>query len=253
MSEERESPLQGNVPVPMGEAPEQTSLQKQTESVFFAFINIVANGIPLLGSTLSELRSYKMQQAIEGRISDLAEELRSEMQGVKEDSIDQEFLISETFIDLVLNAVDTAARTRDRKKIRLVAQILRGAIIEGGQGDYSPEKYLHLISDLTSLELRVARSLYEEQPRYKWGAGEEEEQPWEVWQKKVCDERGIDEDDLRLVLGRIRSAGLIEEELTGSPDGDGFSIWSQEDSAEIVPYRVSSAFEKMMRFLQPNE
>lgn len=98
----------------------------------------------------------------------------------------------------------------------------------------------------------MAHSLSEERPEYDWGENvEEDEQPWRFWQKKVCGEVGIDRDDLRLALGRIRSSGLVDEVLVGG-DEETFTVLTPEAN-KIVPYRVSSAFEKMMRFLQPNE
>lgn len=165
------------------------------------------------------------------------------MQGVKEDSIDQEFLTSETFIDLVLNAVDTAARTRDREKIRLVAQILRGAIVEGERGDYSPEEYLHLISDLTPQELKVA-FVFHNTKELGQETQKDDDSDYDSWRRHL-DHLGerldMEQDDLLFILKRLSSAGVLLEVGHNFPG--------------TIPnsYLVAAAFEKLIEFVRRDE
>lgn len=246
MGQEKQGPLHGHVPVPMGEATEQTGLQKRGEGLVFAFLNIAANEVPLLGGALNELRSYKMQRYMEERIADLAEALKREMSEVEEGAIDHDYLNSEAFFDLVLQAVDTAARTRNRHKIELVAQILRGAIVQGESGGYSAEEYLHLVSDLTERDLTIARALYEERPKsFKEQSRSDE---WDAWQEKTRREIGVDVANLQLALRRLYSFGLLEA-ITAGEDGDDVILLGPGPDS-VLPYEVSPSFEKLMRFLQ---
>lgn len=245
MGQEEQGPLHGHVPAPLNEAVEQTNLQKSGEGLVFSFLNIAANEVPILGSVLTELRSSRMQHYMEGRIADLAEALRGEMQAVEEGVIDKEYLNSEAFFDLLLQAVDTAARTRDRRKIELVAQILRGAILQGAEGEYSPEEYLRLVSDLTVTELRVSRSLY---AWYSAVSAKDRDELWEQWKNAVCADVGIDEADLAMVLSRMSSKGLIEPVFTGA---DERGLWiDTAKPGEIRQHVISLPFKKLMRFLR---
>ncbi len=129
---------------------EQTDTQKFGESLLFSFLNVAANEVLVLGSILSEARLNRAQMFMERRLSALTEEWKRQMETVKEETVDWEFVRSETFFDLLRQAVEVAVRTRDQQKIEFVARVLRGATVEGGQEGYSPEEYLGLLLDLTS-------------------------------------------------------------------------------------------------------
>lgn len=161
------------------------------------------------------------------------------METVEEEAVDKKYLESEEFVDLVLKAFEFSTKTRDKEKIRWYAQILTESTMRNKQEGYSPEEYMYLISDLSPQELRVARSLYRERPK---------DNTWESWTEQVCNEVGTDKADLQLALSRIRSSGLIEEEIAGVDEG-GLYIHTREPK-EVLYYRVASPFEKLMKFLE---
>ena len=96
----------------------------------------------------------------------------------------------------------------------------------------------------------VARSLYRDRPEKRFGA-QPGDDAWTIWQGKVCGEIGLDVVDLQLALGRLRSCGLLWE-VTAGEDGDGLVLLGH-GPGETLPYRASSSFEKLMRFLELGE
>lgn len=234
---EDQTPLRGHVPVPI--EGEQTDTRKLGEGLLFSFLNVAANEVPILGSILSEARLHRAQMFMERRLSALAEEWKRQMETVKEETVDWEFVRSEAFIDLVRQAAEVTIRTRDQQKIEFVARVLRGASVEGVRGEYSPEEYLGLVANLTTKELMVALSLYKAQPEMR-------DEPWKTWKDQAHAELQIDESDLSITLSRVASSGLIEAVVIGTDEGGMWAFMS-----EAGYYRVAPAFEKLMRFLFP--
>ena len=163
----------------------------------------------------------------------LAEELRA----LKEHSASKTYFATEEGHDMLLLALDEARRTRSTEKKELYARILKGAVLDFERREYSPEEYLHLIADLTEKEVRVARSIYKSRPA-------PDEQSWNAWTEEACEELGVDQSDLGMALGRICSTGLIENVFAFESGQGSFAI----PSGPV--YRVTSAFEKLMGFLE---
>jgi len=55
----------------------------------------------------------------------LLEVLQEELRGIHENQVDKPYIESEEFFDLIIQALEAAARTREREKISLYARILR--------------------------------------------------------------------------------------------------------------------------------
>ena len=69
---------------------------------------------------------------------------------------------------------------------------------------------------------------------------------WEEWKKEICRDLNIDREDLSMILARIEASGLIER-VIGTRD-------SKRYIGSINPgmgyYKVTLAFEKLMKFLE---
>lgn len=202
-------------------------------------LRVMVVAIPYIGGGLDMVFASEGQRAFKERVFKLLEIVRERMETVEEEAVDKKYLESEEFVDLVLKAFEFSTKTRDKEKIRWYAQILTESTMRNKQEGYSPEEYMYLISDLSPQELRVARSLYRERPK---------DNTWESWTEQVCNEVGTDKADLQLALSRIRSSGLIEEEIAGVDEG-GLYIHTREPK-EVLYYRVASPFEKLMKFLE---
>jgi hypothetical protein len=226
---------------------ELTESQKRQPQVVFSAVSVVLGEVPILGSVFNELRSYDAQRRIERRLHTLAEELTEQMKGVRRESVNWGFLNTEAFQDLIRKAVETAIRTRDRQKITLVAQILKGAAVSFRQENRAAaEEYLYLISDLTPQELIVALSAYNQRLAFR-GERASSSEAWDTWAENVSSETGVDIVDLRFALGRIVSSGLLDRVSTGRDETGSFFSEPEED--EVGLYRVTPAFEKLMKFL----
>jgi len=101
-----------------------------------------------------------------------------------------------------------------------------------------------LIADLTPLELRVARSFYESGREFLQDAA------WAAWKEQTCKRLNIDRATLSMNLSRIASTGLIEPVISGTDELDWTYQGEPEDPSH---YRVTPAFERLMRFLEFNE
>ena len=158
-----------------------------------------------------------------------------------EQTIKQDYFDTVEGIDLLVKAAEQSTRTRSEEKRDLIARTLCGATIDSKETKYSPEEYLHLISDLTVLELTVARSLYENPP----SATPSE---WNKWEEKVHDTIGIDEPDLHITLNKLNTTGLLQHVFSGENEA---GLWIEQPKyGESGFYRITQMFDKLMNFLQ---
>ncbi len=194
--------------------------------------------------------SAEGQRATKERILKLIDEMKQRMEQHEEEAINKEYLASDEFIDLVIKAFDSATRTRDEQKILWYARILTESTVWRKQGDYFPEEYLHLIADLTPLELKVARNFYGSNVRGMGGSSPREEE-WEAWREQVCSDLGVDQATLSMDLSRIAATGLIEPVVSGQNNEE---IWMAGGGpGDPSFYSVTPAFEKLMEFLELDE
>jgi len=123
----------------------------------------------------------------------------------------------------------------------VIARILAGATsTDAERGNFSPEEYLNLISDLTVQKLMVARLLYAKRP-------EPEDEPWKQWEVRACAEMGIDRADLHMVLSRLGTTGLLQQ-VSGGTDDDGTWL-AFKKYGESSYYMVTEAFDRLIEFL----
>jgi hypothetical protein len=217
--------------------------QRQTEAAIYSALGIVLSEVPLLGSAFNELRSYKAQQFMASRLSHMNRELIRQMEGVREEAVNKEYLSSETFFDFIGKAVETALRTRDREKVAYIASILKGVVLSPDQENHLSEdlaeEYLYLVSDLTPQELRVARTLYNLQKGQENLDLTQRMETWRVQTANLSTEHSLNNSDLSLILNRLTSTGAVDRVLPMVPG----------DTLEPI-YRVSDPFRSLMRFLE---
>jgi DNA-binding ferritin-like protein (Dps family) len=200
-------------------------------------LRAAVNIIPYIGGSLDVLISSKGYKVVQKRIESLLEQLQRDMSSVKENMIDHTFLESEEWFDLVLKALESAARTRDSEKIRMYSKILRNSVIQDKHKTHSPEDYLMVLAELTPREVQLAKVIYIQQ---KEGPGENEnELHWassKGW-KNLAVESHLEGEDLPFLLKRLERCGLIRE-ITGT----------YLDYTGGV-YAITDVFRKMMRYI----
>ncbi|CAN5895158.1 hypothetical protein BH23ACT11_BH23ACT11_26290 [soil metagenome] len=200
------------------------------------------SAVPYFGSTLTTFFSAKWLTIYQERTKALFDRFGKDLSELDEHSIKKDYFDTDEGIDLLIKATEQSANTRSEEKRNLIARILCGAVLDREVGEYSPEEYLNLLSDLTPIELILARSLYEARPE----VGSEEE--WNIWEKEIRAKTGIDAPVLRMALSRLNSIGLLQQVSSGIDDV-GFWI-DQPEYGGSGFYIVTPTFDKVMKFLQ---
>lgn len=203
----------------------------------------IVTSIPYIGSGIDVVLSTRGQSVVNRRFTELFKDIRRRMENLEEEAIDKSYVESEEFIDLLIRAIDTVSKTRSREKIDLCSAILTESTVKSKRAGYSPEEYLHLISDLTPLDLHVLRQLYTFSDSRKTQQDQDDTaKQWEEWIGQVCADLDIDRADLQLALGRLRSSGLIMESAMSLPIAG-----PRPD--DIPEYTTLTSLRKMMKFL----
>jgi hypothetical protein len=181
-----------------------------------------------------------------GRIETLLDELHETTRHLSIQMIDQDYLRSEQWLDLILKAIDSANKTRDEDKIRIYARILKGAVLSKSDRDKtSAEEYLYMLSDLTPKEIEMSYYLFNEIETNNNG----------LWYQSICEKCDIDSEDLQFYLNRIESVGLIANDNYGrvAPDpGIGGMVVGAEGSSSNLHlyYSITGGFRKLMEFIK---
>lgn len=201
------------------------------------------SAVPYFGSTLTTFLSAKWLTIYQERTKAMFDKFGEDLSELDEQSIKKDYFDTDEGIDLLIKATEQSAKTRSEEKRDLIARILCGAVMDHEVGEYSPEEYLNLLSDLTVRELRVARSLYEARPDVNL------EGEWNRWEEKINTECGIDKPDLHMTLTRLSSTGLLQR-VIARVDGSGATLINVYEEDESDYYRVTQMFDKLMQFLQ---
>ncbi len=222
-----------SLPQRVAKSLDKASLRYSDNIALRATINL----IPTIGGSLDVIFSSRGQALAAQRLTQFIDDLRTEMRLLETRVVDKDYLESEQWVDLVMRAMEAAARTRDREKIRLYAKILKGAVSNRNLREFSPEEYLTILSEMTPLEIQVATSIYRQQSdRPQEGENELTWAQRKEWDK-IPERVSVSHDDMPFILIRLERTGLIKE-ITGA-------FWGYEGGV----YVVTEAFRKMMQFL----
>lgn len=200
----------------------------------WAGVQLIPFGI---GGAIDVLVTTRGAALVERRLTAFIEELRGAAERLGEEKVDRAFLDTEEWDDLVIRAMRSAADTRDREKIRLYAALLVGAAATDRDRDVDLESLLSAIAELSPLEIRLARSIYEMQKLdvdrdleltevVARGWGDPAKYPAEAMA------------NLTFHLKRLERTGLVSE-ITGA-------YWDYTGGA----YRVTMTFRRLMRYLE---
>lgn len=207
------------------------------------FLRALIVSIPHIGGPLDVLFQSKGQEIIQKRVMNFLEDLKEEMDFVKNEMIDKEYLDSEEFFDLILKTLESVTRTRNRKKIRLYTKILRGAVTIQNRKQFLPEEYLITLSELTPREIEVATAIFEQQ-RDKLRHENENELQWakrKGWDRLPEQCPNVPEKDLPFICLRLQKTGLIREIIGGYFDYEG------------GVFTVTETFRKLMNYLEADK
>lgn len=200
-------------------------------------LRAVISSIPWIGSPLDLVLSSEGQKIVQARVMQMLKDLEREMGGMQESMVDKRYLGSEEFFDLILKAIEAAARTREREKIRIYARVLKGAVTIQDREGTSPEEYLAILSELTLREIQMARVVYEQSERApKTGTLLSKREKRIAQLSKRCP--SIPRDDLQFILLRLQRSGLMYE-MVGTYAGYTGGT-----------YIITQVFHKLMDYLE---
>ena len=199
--------------------------------------------IPYVGSQLDLYLSTPGQKFVEERLEYMIAQLREQMANIQEDKIDKDAFNTEEGFDLIQKAFISAAKTRQREKLKVFAKIIRGSVTKKNK-KHDPELYLKIVDELTEKELEIAFLLYDvkEKRRIKVeGTNEVQDgmtnDPY--WFSKQYPK--YSKDELEFILPRLEKTGLVKE-VVGSFIGYGGG-----------QYNPTPLFSDFINFIEKNE
>lgn len=208
-------------------------------------LRAAVSAIPYLGSQIDLFLSTPGQKYMEDRIMYLIDELQNQMDEVYENAVDKRLFETEEGFDLVNSAFTIAAKTRQREKIKIVAQILRGAFTEKSK-DHHAELYLSIVNELSAREIEIAFLLYDIKEKRKINIDDENDKKDQdgmsndpYWISKHYPQ--FTKEELEFVLPRLEKTGLVKE-LVGSFIGYGGG-----------QYNPTPLFKDFINFIQNTE
>lgn len=208
-------------------------------------LRTVVNLIPGFGSAVDVLISNEGQKIQYRRITTALEILRQEMNDFDEKKIDEDYLTSEEFYDLLLKYFDKISKARQLDKIRLFSKILVNSIsVENVTERQFAEDVMDFLSDLSLLDLKVALALYSQQKDYpdKFDEKENTELKFVIRTgfHEIRPKLELNEIDFDTSLRKLERAGLVKE-IVGMYFGYNGGLYS-----------ITRAFIRLMNFLKTN-
>jgi hypothetical protein len=201
--------------------------------------------IPYVGGSITQVLTGIGQQIVQERNAKLLAQLSERLANVDEEAIRQGYFETPEGFDLLIKAMDESRKTRSDNKRDLIARILRGAVLDYERGEYSPEEYLYLVSDLTERELEAASLLYRRRPR--------SEMQLRAWFGKMSENFGLDDSDVEMILARLEARGLIRYSELAALDTSGYSPENRQYAPRKSTISISPMFRKLMGFLELGE
>ena len=214
-----------------------------------ASLDAVVSGSPApFGTALSTWLVARADEIEKRRMEEQFVLLLEQLRNLEGLAVRKDFFETEEGHDMLYKALDEARKTRSRLKKEIFAKILKGAILDFENREYSSEEYLYVIPDLTEREIIVALALYKEQPPLNLEDAKMNA-VWKAWAEKVGDQVKMDIADLRFVIGRLVSSGLIDMVHSYNDAEDDLVItWPEGD--DIGVYQVTPGFKKLVKLLE---
>lgn len=203
-----------------------------------AVLRALISSIPIVGTYLDLTLSMPGQKFVEERLEYLISELGKELENVKDMIVDNTFLQTEEGYDLIIKTFGAAAKTRQKKKLTIFAQILRGAYTHK-ESIHDPELYVRIVDELSIRELEIAFLLYKIKVeksivRKEGDTGND----IQFISNRFTD---FSKDELEFILPRLEKTGLIKE-LVGTFIGYGGGT-----------YNATPLLSSFMRYIEDNK
>lgn len=184
------------------------------------------SNIALIGPFIDTFIVYSAQYFEKRRILKMIDFLNEDMNNLNENKVDQQFLASEAFYDIIKRMFFCVSNAQNEDKIRLFCRILTNTTLtENKNFRHHAEDFLSLLNDLTITDMIIANELYKFQKRELPNHKTPKEVTFLDKVKpeygNICRGQGISTTDLEFSLMKLSKAGLMYN-LYGQGD-DGYS------------------------------
>lgn len=210
-------------------------------SSFYVELNTLraaVSNIPVLGTYIDLTLSMQGQKYIEERLEYLINQLREEVEQIKDVVMNNSFLQTEEGYDLIVRTFSAAAKTRQKEKLTMFAKVLRGAYTFKSK-PHDPELYIKLIDELSVPELFVAKTFCELAVPES-GTDDEDYQTYDA-DNLSAKYPEYTKDELQFILPRLEKAGLLKLLMVTSM---GYSE---------VAYLPTSQLRRFIQYVEMNE
>jgi hypothetical protein len=135
--------------------------------------------------------------------------------------LDKDYLETEQFWDLLIQAIEESSKTRHLKKIDLYAKVLSGSISNINDREYS-EEYLKTLTELNIKEIQAIKIIFSNFQNFHWSDSKNIGPLVKLWdkiRKDLLDQ--MEEMMIPVALSRLEKAALLSEVTSGYMDYSG--------------------------------
>jgi hypothetical protein len=201
-------------------------------------VRAAVQAIPVIGGPLDTMLAMPGQLFQEERVELLFRYIGEAVSRLDQDCLKKEWVYSDEFRDILIQAIESSARSRSEEKIRINAMILTNVLIVPNDGQFWPEEYLKALADLTPREVKALFVFYKAFEGLHSDSGENELQRAQKtsWAEMLQEECGIDPYDVIFLMRRLERTGFVSE-ITGSYLGySGGQFYPSESLRKLMEY-----------------
>lgn len=184
--------------------------------------------IPFVGNNIDYLLSQRGQSIYKKRIEHMLQCLSEELEKIKQDNIDDQYLHSEEFFDLMIFSFERTVKIRDELRIAAVAKVIKGALVRELDTIAQPENIISILAELNDDEAYLMGAIYlsdrEENAIKSYGATLKEYLPLRLHER------------VHFLIKRIESLGLIYEQTGAYLSYGGGTFYLTPTGKAIIGY-----------------
>jgi hypothetical protein len=201
-------------------------------------VRAIVQAIPYIGGPLDTILAMPGQLFQQERVELLFRYIGEVLSRVDQEYVKTEWVYSDEFRDLLVQAIESSIRTRSEEKIRINAMILTNVLIVPNDGRFLPEEYMKALADLTPIEVKALLVFYKafEDLQSNLTDNELQRATKTGWKERLQNECGIDPEDVIFLMKRLERTGFVSE-ITGAYLGyGGGQFYPTESLKRLMEY-----------------
>ena len=195
-------------------------------------LRAAAQLVPVFGPVLDSLFGAWGAELARARVMALVEELRAKVDSIEVAKIDEEYLQTEEFADVLMRAVREALQTRHREKLEVLAAVVAGSAVVDRAASLPAEEALTALGGLSVREIQLALMIHDQSTI---------DQPLVSLPELHRGGTFAPDNDIRFQVQRLVGAGLVEQ------DRDLLVREGQVEPARFLPTPTLRSVVQMIR------